>query len=263
MNKTQQTFSYLRWFNIHLCNFMGIPMIIHWSTVLVILLFALLDPNRAIWLLVTYFSVIPHEYGHSAAALWFGIKTRQIVMYPVGGMAMLERMPKEPHKELIVTVAGPAVTLVLAFIGLVGLYFTAPQTDDAIQFIQSLGFFGKLFFINVVLFVFNMIPCFPMDGGRILRACLGWITSYVKATWWAARIGQCIAVCLMFLGFISGSASLMITPMLIAMFAQGELNHVIMMDKKEKERAEKKAKEETEETEETEEIPEAEEVKDA
>jgi len=222
---------------------MHIPTIIHWSTVLVLVLFAIFNPSQALWLLIAYLSVIPHEYGHCAAARYFGIKTKQIIMYPVGGMAMLERMPKEPIRELIVAAAGPAVTVVLTIIGFIGLVVSQWGVEDGAAWIHSPGFFGRLFIINLGLLIFNMIPAFPMDGGRIFRAILGWFTSYVKATWWAARVGQGICFGLGFLGFISMSPSLIIVPMLIGMFAEKELAHVIMMDKREKALAEKKAKE--------------------
>jgi Zn-dependent protease len=134
--------------------------------------------------------VLLHEFGHALTARRFGIETEDITLYPIGGVARLHRIPRAPGAELLITLAGPAVNFVLAFLfaGLVSL-------DSATGSISAFGeFIQELMVVNLVLGLFNLIPAFPMDGGRILRALLSSWLGRAQATIIAARIGRTLAI---------------------------------------------------------------------
>jgi Zn-dependent protease len=160
--------------------------------------------------LVIFLSVLLHEFGHCLAARKYGIATRRIVLLPIGGVAQIERMPEKPAQELFVTVMGPFVNLVIALLTLpfVVQFFPAITVsfDSMDAFFDSFNplfgnFIGYIFFYNCLLLVFNLVPAFPMDGGRILRALLSMRFDMKKATLIAARIGQVLAFGIFILGF--------------------------------------------------------------
>ena len=118
-----------------------------------------------------------HEYGHAMAARRYGIGTRDITLLPIGGVARLERMPREPRQELVVALAGPAVNVVLALLLWGGLHLAGNASGSmavADERFFSRNLAERLLAVNVWLATFNMIPAFPMDGGRVLRAALAW-----------------------------------------------------------------------------------------
>ena len=155
--------------------------------------------------------VVLHELGHALVARRFGIATRDITLYPIGGIARLERMPERPGQELLVAVAGPAVNGVLALVIYLGLRVADLGGGDPLTIGGSLAV--QLLWINVSLALFNLVPAFPMDGGRILRAALAFRMDRARATAVAARVGRGIAV-------VMGIAGLLWSPMLavIALF---------------------------------------------
>src|SRR5216684_664117 len=147
-------------------------------------------------ILLLFACVVLHEFGHAFAAKAFGINTPDITLLPIGGVARLERMPEEPIQELIIAAAGPAVNLIIAScLFLTGGSFVYPPTAAT-----SLN--DVLLTINVVLLLFNLLPAFPMDGGRVLRALLATRLSYARATQIAASIGQGCAFIFGFVGLI-------------------------------------------------------------
>ncbi len=170
--------------------------------------------------------VLLHEFGHAFAARAFGIRTPDITLLPIGGVARLERMPEHPRQELIVALAGPAVNVVIALglwlalglsVGSGDLTTFGAQRDLAVQLLQ----------VNVVLIVFNLIPAFPMDGGRVLRALLAMRFSHTKATVIAARVGQVMAALFVVAGFF-GNPFLVFIGIFVFSGAQAELSYAKM-----------------------------------
>jgi Zn-dependent protease/CBS domain-containing protein len=161
------------------------------------------------FILALFGCVLLHEFGHAFAARMFGIRTPDITLLPIGGVARLERMPERPGQELVVALAGPAVNVVIAA---VLIFFLGRHTDIAhLEFLeQPRGeMLAKLASVNIWLALFNLIPAFPMDGGRVLRALLAAaMKNYARATAIAARTGQALA-------FVFGFLGLFYNPMLI------------------------------------------------
>jgi len=154
-----------------------------------------------IFVLLLFLCVVLHEFGHALAAKAFGINTPDITLLPIGGVARLERMPEEPKQELLIAVAGPAVNVVIALgLFVAGGSFINPFVNPAAP--ERVGLVSQLLIINVLLVAFNLLPAFPMDGGRVLRALLATRMSYARATQIAATVGQGFAFGFGFIGLI-------------------------------------------------------------
>lgn len=193
-----------------------IGIFIHWTFILLILFIIFVNyksgqnATQIIWsiifILCVFVTVFLHELGHALAAKNYNIKTKDITLLPIGGLARLERIPEKPLEELIVAFAGPLVNIILALI--TGLFIQIPE--DTTQMMSELSngispnnFFLNFFLVNFWLAIFNLIPAFPMDGGRILRALLSFKLERHIATKIAARIGQLLALAFVVLGFFS------------------------------------------------------------
>ncbi|PDT81410.1 site-2 protease family protein [Sinorhizobium sp. BJ1] len=160
------------------------------------------------FVLAVFACVILHEFGHIAAARQFGIKTPDITLLPIGGVARLERMPEEPGAEFVIAIAGPLVNVAIA--GVIILFLRTSVGMEQLAGIEDphMSFLSRLAGVNIFLVLFNMIPAFPMDGGRVLRAALASRLSWSRATQIAAMIGQGLA-------FVFGFVGLFYNPLLI------------------------------------------------
>jgi Zn-dependent protease/CBS domain-containing protein len=170
------------------------------------------------FILALFLCVLLHEFGHILMARHFGIRTPDVILLPIGGLARLERLPDHPREEFLIAVAGPAVTAVIA----VGLALWRLRLGEPVIWpwhsarSPDIGFWQLLCTTNIGLFFFNLVPAYPMDGGRVLRSALAARLGMVQATRIAARIGQGLAV-------VGGVYGLMATPfqpwiILIAIF---------------------------------------------
>lgn len=190
----------------------GIKVYIHW-TFLILIAWTLYSDVRAglgpvdmvwsvVFVLAIFVCVTMHEYGHALAARRYGIQTRDITLLPIGGLAKLEGMPEKPKEELVVAIAGPAVNVVIVII-LAPIIMLTGSLDrmESARIISQGNFLVMLAAVNLSLTVFNLIPAFPMDGGRVFRALLAFKLDRVKATQIAATVGQVLAVGFMIWGF--------------------------------------------------------------
>jgi Zn-dependent protease len=192
----------------------GIRILIHWTFLLLLGFIVFTEMRKGSdavaiiatigFVLALFICILLHELGHSLTAKRFGIKTRKITLLPIGGLASLERIPEDPKQELWVSLAGPTVNVVIAlllypFVSSFGSFLEPGIGDLA----STKGFLYSLFRVNVTLVLFNVIPAFPMDGGRVLRALLALRLDRGQATRIAAGLGQLIAIGFIFFGLFN------------------------------------------------------------
>ena len=193
----------MKW-SLKIGRFAGIDVYMHVTFLLMISWVALVHWRQGqsiaaavagvIFILAVFLCVVLHEFGHALTARRYAIKTRDIILLPIGGVARLERLPTNPLQELWVALAGPAVNVVIAFGLFVWLKLTASLEPLQTLTMTTGPFMERIMAVNLFLVAFNMIPAFPMDGGRVLRAVLATRKDYARATQIAASIGQGIAV---------------------------------------------------------------------
>lgn len=207
----------MKW-SVKLGRYFGIDVYIH-LTFLLLLAFVGITQWLAVrnigaavgsilFFLSVFLCVLLHEFGHALAARQYGIRTRDIIMLPIGGVARLGRMPEKPTQELWVALAGPLVNVVIAGGLFLGLNLRGIWDSFGSISAANGNWIERLFAINLFLVVFNLLPAFPMDGGRVLRALLAMRMPYARATRAAASVGQAMAVLFGFVG-------LFVNPMLL------------------------------------------------
>jgi Zn-dependent protease len=221
--------------SLRLGKFFGIDLYVHgtfWLLPLFVLFSGVMSGGtlaaiggELVFIFAIFGCVALHEVGHALAARAYGIGTRDITLYPVGGVASLERMPEKPGREIAIALAGPAVNFVIAaalFAGLLGGALFNPWAvaagPDAVE-----RFASKLMWANVILGVFNLLPAFPMDGGRVLRAVLAIGMPRVKATAAAVAVGSVIAAAFFVFGLYVGHFGLVAVAIVVYLLGQTEL----------------------------------------
>jgi stage IV sporulation protein FB len=169
--------------------------------------------------------VLLHEFGHIFTARAFGVRTPDVILLPIGGVARLERIPERPSQEFLIAIAGPAVNIVIALILI--LLDSAHPSVDRLAAVESANasMIDRLAAVNLFLALFNLIPAFPMDGGRVLRALLAARLGYVRATEIAAMIGQGVAFVLGFIGLF-GNPLLIFIAIFVYLAASSEAHLV-------------------------------------
>jgi Zn-dependent protease len=192
--------------------YLGIDVYLHFTFLLVLGFLAVAywmaehDVLRVIegllFFLAIFLCVLLHEFGHALMARRYGVKTRDITLLPIGGLARLERIPQEPMQELWIALAGPAVNVVIA--GALAILLTlAGGWQPLDKLTPTAGHFAeRLLVLNVFLVLFNMLPAFPMDGGRVVRALLALRLGFARATRVAARLGQGMAFLFALVGLL-------------------------------------------------------------
>jgi Zn-dependent protease len=223
----------------------GIPIRIHWSFALLLLYVVYIGESNGfsnkgifiylIFALTIFGCVVLHELGHALAARRYGINTRDIILLPIGGVARLEDIPKKPMEEFVIAIAGPLVNVAIAIFLGAGLWLLRDQQlgmvgDENVAFNYWQNLLPAVFWLNVVLPIFNMLPAFPMDGGRVLRALLTMRLKRPLATQIAARLGQLAAVVFFGLGLWNEQYSLLLIGMFVFWSAEGELRAVCTED---------------------------------
>jgi Zn-dependent protease len=179
-----------------------------------------------VFLVLLFACVLAHEFGHIFTARAFGVATPDVTLLPIGGVARLERIPEEPRQELLIAIAGPLVNVAIA-LGLVLAGARLQAGDLAAMDSSSVSLADRLAAVNLFLALFNMIPAFPMDGGRVLRALLATRMGYVRATEIAAKIGQGVACALGFVGLLYDPMLIFIA-ILVYLAASSEAHLVAM-----------------------------------
>jgi Zn-dependent protease/CBS domain-containing protein len=209
----------------------GIPIYVHWTFLILIgwlVLGSALEGQGVAataagvaFVLALFGCVVLHELGHALAALHYGVPTASITLLPIGGVARLRRIPEQPRQELVVALAGPAVNLVIVAALWVGGVRPGGDPHDP-QLLARMAFLPKLMLVNASLLAFNLLPAFPMDGGRVLRALLALRLDYARATRIAATIGQLMAMGFGLLGLTVGNLMLLLIAIFVWIGAEGE-----------------------------------------
>jgi Zn-dependent protease len=218
----------------------GIKVAVHWTfwllpAVVFLSGFFAGSTNRAVFdtvaVLGIFGCVVLHELGHALAARGFGVRTRDIELYPIGGVARLDRIPEKPHQELAIALAGPAVNIAIALFLAPLMWFDGYGIGlgaSAHSWMEA--FWQRMLWANLFLAGFNLLPAFPMDGGRVLRAVLAIFVPRVQATAAAAHVGTVFAALFFVAGLLTANVFLMILAWFVFITGRAELNAVRDME---------------------------------
>lgn len=209
----------------------GTSVRLHWTFLLLLAFIAIgaflsmglsAAANIVMLIVLMFVCIVLHEFGHISAARQFGIETPEVVLLPIGGLAKLKRIPSEPQKELAIAISGPAVNFLLfgLLIALLGRWPTLEALT--VLSLGQINVIEQLAIFNLVLGVFNLLPAFPMDGGRILRALLAFALPRTKATGIATRMGQLLAIGLGMAAILAGNILLAAISVFIFVSASSE-----------------------------------------
>lgn len=213
----------------------GIPVFVHWTFFILIafIVFGHVQAGHDLmatlegvgFILALFGCVVLHELGHALAARRYGVPTTDITLLPIGGVARLQRIPEQPSQELVVAIAGPLVNVVIVgLLLLIGVRLPQASAVDPETLINT-GFFSNLLMVNIFLVLFNLLPAFPMDGGRMLRALLAMKLDYARATRIAATVGQFMAILFVIRG-LSGAPMLILIALFVWIGAEAEARMV-------------------------------------
>lgn len=226
----------MRW-TFHIARIAGVDVKVHATFLLLLAFYGFAFYGQGglpaaiqgvVFISLVFCCVLLHEFGHALAARRYGINTPDITLLPIGGLARLDRMPEKPVEELVVAIAGPLVNVAIAILLLPFVPLAMMTKPDVLEHF-GFGLMAQLFAANLMLVVFNLIPAFPMDGGRILRAFLAMRMDYARATNIAATIGQSLA----FVGALCAlvwwrNPILMLVAIFVFFGAQSEAAHAQM-----------------------------------
>lgn len=215
---------------VYLGKLLGIKVYIHWTFWFLAMYVALTNMGQGLYsamsavgfVFAVFGCVFLHEMGHALAGKWFRIPTLDITLYPIGGVARMADFTRSPISELVVAIAGPMVNVVIASILFLGLSIRASVNQIAVEGVGMLDPWEQLLVANVILAVFNMLPAFPMDGGRVLRSLLAMWMPYASATRYAAKLGQVMAVVMLIAGML-WNWPLVIIALMVFLVCTGEL----------------------------------------
>lgn len=217
-----------------ICRVAGIPIYVHWTFFILIafVIYGHWSEGQSLaataegvgFILALFGCVVLHELGHAVTAQQFGVPTTDITLLPIGGVARLQRIPENPAQELAIALAGPLVNIVIAGgLWLGGIRLPASPQDP--QHLVQAQFLPKLLELNLFLALFNLLPAFPMDGGRVLRALLALRLEYGRATRVAATVGQFVAILFAFVG-LQGNLMLLLIALFVWVGAASEAAQV-------------------------------------
>ncbi|MDX1927444.1 MAG: site-2 protease family protein [Pirellulaceae bacterium] len=210
----------------------GIGVYIHWTFWMLMGIYAISATasgglaaglEAAAFIGAVFACVLAHEFGHAAAAAHYGIKTTDITLMIVGGMARLARIPERPIQEFVIAVAGPAVNVLIGSILFAALALGSLVPEPSGLFAAAMSFGQNLLIANIVLVLFNMLPAFPMDGGRVLRSLLAMQQGQLRATETAARVGRWMALLFVLAALFMGEFSLLLVAGFVYFAGSAEL----------------------------------------